>query len=90
MPTRSIVPPLVAARVEERLDLLLLGVDELLPVAVEELDAVVLGRVVRRGDDDAEVEPEQRDRGRRQHPAEHRVAACGDDTARERILERLA
>ena len=45
------------ARVEERLDLLLLRVDELLPVAVEELDAVVLGRVVRRGDDDAEVEP---------------------------------
>ena len=38
----------------------------LLPVAVEELDAVVLGRVVRRGDDDAEVEREQRDRRRRQ------------------------
>ena len=45
-------------------------VAELLAVAVEELDAVVLGRVVRGGDDDAEVEREQRDRRRRQHAGE--------------------
>src|SRR5207302_10227161 len=37
--------------VEEQLDLFFGVVRELLPVAVKELDAVVLGRVVRRGDD---------------------------------------
>jgi hypothetical protein len=42
-------------RVEERLDLLLLRVRQLLPVTVEQLDAVVLGWVVRRGDDGAEI-----------------------------------
>jgi hypothetical protein len=50
---------LAAARrggVEERLDLLLLRVGELLAVRVEELDAVVLRRVVRRRDDRAEVQ----------------------------------
>jgi len=44
---------------EERFDLLLGLVRQLLPGAVEQLDAVVLGRVVRRGDDRAEVEREQ-------------------------------
>ena len=78
-----------AWRVEQRLDLLLRRVDELLTVAVEELDAVVLGRVVRRGDDDAEVEREQRDGGRRQHAGEHGVPARLHDAARERFLERL-
>src|SRR5215217_4469995 len=51
--------------VEERLDLFLRRVDELPAVAVEELDAVVLRRVVRGGDHDAEVEREQCNRGRR-------------------------
>ena len=59
----------------------------LLPVAVEELDAVVLGRVVRGRDDDAEVEREQRHRRGRQDAGEHGVAARGDDAARERLLE---
>ena len=77
-------------RVEQRLDLLLGGVGQLAARAVEELDAVVLGRVVRRGDDDAEVEAEQRD-GRSRHDAcEHRGAAGGDDAARERLFELLA
>ena len=74
-------------RVEQRLDLLLGRVRQLLPVAVEELDAVVLGRVVRGGDDRAEVEREQRDGRRRQHAGEHGVAAGRDDPARERLLE---
>ena len=69
------------------LDLLLGGVGELAAFAVEELDAVVLGRVVRGRDDDAEVEREQRDGGRRQHAAEDAVAAGRDDAARERLLE---
>ena len=75
------------AAVEQRLDLLLRRVGQLVARRVEELDAVVLGRVVRRRDDDAEVEREQRDRGRRQHAAEDAVAAGGDDAARERLLE---
>jgi hypothetical protein len=51
--------------VEQRLDLLFGGVAEFPPVAVEDLDPVVLGRVVRSRDDDPEVEREQRNcRGR--------------------------
>ncbi len=73
--------------VEERLDLLLEGVGELVPVAVEELDAVVLRRVVRGRDHDAQVEREQGDRRRRQHSGEDGVATGGNDTARERLLE---
>ena len=74
-------------RGEQLLDLLLGHVRELVPLRVEELDAVVLRRVVRRGDDDAEIEREQRDRGSRQHAAEDAVAAGGDHAARERLLE---
>ena len=77
-------------RVEERLDLLLGRVAQLATVAVEELHAVVLGRVVRCGDDDAEIEAEQRDRGCRDDARKHRRAACGCDAARERLLELLA
>ena len=60
-------------RVEQRLDLLFRLVGQLLAVAVEDLDPVVLGRVVGRGDDRAEIERQQRDGGCRQHPGEHRV-----------------
>ena len=74
-------------RVEQRLDRLLVGVGELAPVLREELDAVVLGRVVGGGDDDAEVEREQRDRRRRQDAGEHRVTSRRGDAARERALE---
>ena len=81
--------PLVDAgrRGEQLLDLLLGRVGQLVPLRVEELDAVVLGRVVRGGDDDAEVEREQRDRRRRQDAAEDAVAAGRDDAARERLFE---
>ena len=79
-----------SGRVEQRLDLLLRGVGELASAPVEELDAVVLRRVVRRRDDDAEIEPEQRDRGSRHDAGEHRGAAGRDDAARERLLELLA
>ncbi len=74
-------------RVEQRLDLLLRRVGELASLAVEELDAVVLRRVVRRRDDDAEVEAEQRDRGSRDDAGEDRRAARGDDAACERLFE---
>jgi hypothetical protein len=73
-------------RVQKRLDLLLLGVGELLPAAAEDLDAVVRGRIVRRRDDGAEVEGEQRDRGCREHAAENRVPARRDDAPGERFL----
>ena len=46
--------------VEQRLDLVLRAVGELVAVGVEELDAVVLGRVVRGRDHDAEIEREER------------------------------
>src|SRR5205085_3835924 len=39
------------------------------------------------GDDGAEVECEERDRGGRQHPGEDGIAARRDDAARERLLE---
>ena len=73
--------------VEERLDLLLLGVGELSPVGLEELDAVVLGRVVRRGDDGPQVLGEKGDRRSRQDSTENRGSACRGDSARERGLE---
>ena len=48
-------------RLEQGLDRLLVGVGELVPLGVEELDSVVLGRVVRGGEDDAEILREQGD-----------------------------
>ena len=81
--------PLVDSRRrgEQLLDLFLRHVRELVASRVEELDAVVLRRVVRRGDDDSEIEREQRDRGSREDAAENAVAARGDHTARERLFE---
>jgi hypothetical protein len=73
--------------VEQRLDLLLGGVGELPPVGVEELDAVVLRRIVGRGDDRAEVECEQRYGRCREHPTEDGVAADRHDTFREGRLQ---
>ena len=73
--------------VEERLDLLLGLVGQLLPVAVEELDAVELRRVVGGRDDDAQVEREQRDGRSRQDAGEDRAAAGRDDSRGERLLE---
>ena len=60
----------------------LLGVGELLPVTVEELDTVVLGRIVGCGDHAAEVEREQRDGWGRKHACDHRVPARRGDSAR--------
>ena len=82
----SIVPPPGAWAVEQGFDLLLLLVDEL-PARAEELDAVVLGRVVRRRDDDAELVGEERDRRGREHAAEDGDAAGRGDAARDRLLE---
>src|SRR4051812_34175356 len=73
--------------VEERFDLLLARVAQLLAMRVEELDAVVLRRVVRRRDLGTEVEGEQRDRGGRQHTGQHSVPAGRSDPAGERFLE---
>src|SRR5829696_9162160 len=72
---------------EELLDLLFGLVSELPSLTVEELDAVVLRRVVRGGDHNAEVEREQGDRRRRQHPGHDRGTAGRDDAAREGVLE---
>src|SRR5207247_5415973 len=69
------------------LDLLLRRIRELLPVAVEELDAVELGRVVRRRDDDAEVEGEQRHGRGREDSGQDRAPARRDDARRERLFE---
>ena len=77
-------------RVEQRLDLLLRRIAQLASLVVEELDAVVLGRIVRRGDDHAEIEPEQRGRGRRDDACEDGRASRRRDTARERLFELLA
>ena len=72
---------------EQLLDLLLGRIRQLVALRVEELDAVVLGWVVRSRDDDAEIEREQRNGRRREHAAEDAVAAGGDDAARERLFE---
>ena len=87
------MPPSSSPRrrlVEQRLDLLLGRVRELAAVSVEELDAVVLGRVVRGGDDGAEVEREQRDGRRRQDAREHGMAARRGDAGGEGALELAA
>ena len=74
-------------RVEEALDLLLRRVGELVPARIEEFDTVVLGRVVRGGNDDAEIETRECDRRRRQHAAEDRGRAARDDAANEGVFE---
>ena len=87
------MPPSSSSRggcVEQRLDLLLRRVRELPAVAVEELDAVVLRRVVRGGDDGAEIEREQRDGRRRQDAGEHGMTARRRDARGERALELAA
>ena len=73
--------------VHQGLDLELVGVDELVPLVVEDLDAVVLGRVVRRRDDEPEVLREERDGRGRQHAREHGRSSRVDDPSRERLLE---
>src|SRR2546423_474412 len=62
----------------------------LVTVSVEDLDAVVLGWIVRGGDTDAGVESQERHGGRRHDAGEHRRAARRRDPARERVCELLA
>ena len=76
--------------IEQRLDLLLRDVAQLAAAAVEELDAVVLRRVVRGRDDDAEVEAEQRHRRCRDDSRKHRGTARRCNATRECLLELLA
>jgi hypothetical protein len=82
------------ARRELPFDLVLEVVGQLVPEGPEELDAVVLGRVVRGADHDAgaglELGREERDRGRRLDAGEDDVGARGPDPLGERPLERLA
>ena len=71
--------------VEKRLDLLLGGVRQLPALSVEELDAVVLGRVVGGRDDRSEIEREQGHGRGGQDSREHRVAARRRDSARQML-----
>ena len=86
-PTSSMLAAPRGRLVEQRLDLFLLGVGQLLAVTIEELHAVVLGRVVRCGDDAPQVERQECDSRRRKHTRNDRVAADGGDPARERLLQ---
>ena len=56
-------------------------------LGVEELDPVVLGRIVGGGEDDTEILGEQRDGRSGQHTAEDGDPARGDDPTHERRLE---
>ena len=86
----STVPPPGPGCVEERLDLELVGIGELASRAVEDLDAVVLGRVVRGGDDEPEVLRQQRDGRRRQDAGKHCGPTRLDDPTHDGGLERRA
>jgi hypothetical protein len=81
---------LVECLLDRRLGL----VGELEAVAAEELDPVVAIRVVRGGDDDAEVEPvaadQERRAGGREHAAQQRLTAGGGYARRDGGLEHLA
>src|SRR5205809_5179952 len=76
---------------EALLDLVLPGVGELRALRGEQLDAVVLERVVRRAEDDAavgaELLREERDRRRREHADGVAVGAGGEQPRHERGLE---
>jgi hypothetical protein len=90
MAPASARPPLAHAALEIGLDL----VGQLEAVGGEDLDAVVLIRVVRRADDDARVgahrRRDERDPGRRQRPHEQDVGARRDDARLQRRLEHVA
>ena len=77
--------------VHRALDLVLHVVGQLRAGRVEELDAVVLGRVVRGGDDHAARRPqvgrEERDRRRGLDADDERVATALTDALDERVLE---
>ena len=58
-----------------------------MPLGVEELDPVVLGRVVRGGEDDAEILREQGDGRCRQDATEDGCPTRGDDPPDDGFLE---
>lgn len=76
------------------LELILDGIRQLVAVAAEELDAVVVERIVRGRDDDAGLSLmlacEVCDGRRRDDAGEHRAAARRADAGRQRRLEHLA
>src|SRR6185312_4643111 len=76
------------------LDALLELIRELRAAAIEELDAVVVVRIVRGADDDAEVTVEMArhigDTRRRQRPYQHHVDAGSDEASLERRFEHVA
>ncbi len=75
---------------DERFDLELVGVRQLVALAVEDLDPVVLGRIVRGRHDEAEVLREQRHRRSREHAREDGGAARIDDAPPKGRLEARA
>ena len=83
-----------AARRQISLDLVLNRIRQLEALAVEQLDAVVLGRVVRRRDDDAAVAVQlahqKRDGGRRDDAGQERRAAHRHDAGRHGRLQHVA
>ena len=76
------------------LDLQLDRVGELVAVRPEQLDAVVLVRIVRGRDHDPEIAAhharQHRDRRRRQRPQQHHVHAHGQEAGGERGLQHVA
>ena len=74
-------------------DLLFDRVGQLVALFVEDLDAVVLVRVVRGGDHDARIRAfehgQVRDRRSRQHTERHHVAADGADARDQRTFEHI-
>ena len=73
--------------VEEGLDRLVVPVRELLASRAEDLDPVVLRRVVGGGDDHAEILGEQRDRRRGQDAGDECGSTRRRDSACDRVLE---
>ena len=77
-----------------RLDVCLVGVGQLEAVGAEDLDAVVVVRVVRRRDDGGQVEPvpldQQRRRRRGQHAGQEGLATGRRDARREGRFQHLA
>jgi hypothetical protein len=80
----------VELALDRRLDL----VGELVPVGAEQLDAVILERIVRGRDHDAEIGAQAArqhgDGRRRQRPDQHDIHAHGDEARGQRRLDHIA
>ena len=86
-PSRFSVEPPPGPGVEERLDRLLIIVRELAAVGLKELDAVVLGRVVRSRDDCPEILRQESDGGSGKHTREDRGPSSRGDAPCKGALE---